>query len=140
VNIESLDINGSEVDMPAYMHHLAQDEINNIVQEEDRSTRIVAAGVHQDGSVLFVTGLPEVWIFNPEEYHIPPGLYVPSTDGITVKLPSNSQRWPGVENGFTVESTWLISRSEPALRNAQLSAGDNYLGEINLESVKVDHS
>lgn len=139
MDVQSFNVNGSEVDMPEYMYYLTQEEIDVVSASEDRGKKIVAAGVHPDGSVLLVTGDPEVRIFNPAEYHVPPGLYIPDPDGTTVFLPGTSSRWPG-GSGFTVDSTWLLDHSQPALSVADVSVGDMYLGEINTESSQADHT
>lgn len=139
MDVQSFNVNGSEVDMPAYMYYLTQEDINIVTSKDDRSRRIIAAGVHPDGSVLLVTGEPEVKIFNPTEYYVPPGLYIPDSDGATVFLPGNKSRWPGGP-GFTVDSVWLLEHSKPALNVADVSVGDTYLGEIDIETTSIDNS
>lgn len=139
MDVQSFYVNGSEVDMPRYMYYLTQENIDAVVKTNDKHRRIIAAGVHPDGSVLLVTGEPEVKVFNPNEFHIPPGLYIPDNDGSTVFLPGNSSRWPG-GSGFTVDAAWLLDNSIPALNVADLSVGDMYLGEINVESTEIDNS
>jgi hypothetical protein len=126
---------GSVVELPAYMNCLTQDEIDALLQTTD--VRIVACGVHPDGTVMLLTTEVEVRIFDEKSFTIPSGDYLPSTDGLSVLLPNVGGRWPGSSPGFVVASKWMIDSSEPALGSASLLVADTYLGEIDISSVET---
>jgi hypothetical protein len=118
------------------MNSLAQDEINKIIENIiDNSLKIVSCGVDpRDGDVSLIISNGELRIFSPKEYYVPPGVYIPQSNGEEVFLPNDNGRWPGTFDGFKVKSKWLIEHSETALKAADLYVGDNYLCEIKASS------
>ena len=118
------------------MNSLSQKEIDEIIEGiTDNSIKIVSCGVDpSDGDVSLITSNGELRIFSPKEYYIPPGDYIPQSNGEEVFLPNVEGRWPGTFDGFKVKSKWLIDHSETALKAADLYVGDNYLCEIKASS------
>lgn len=95
----------------------------------DRALCIIAAGVNVDSSVTFVTLEGDVVVFDPADNCIPPGDYVPMSNGTQVFLPNEEGRWPEGIPGFAVESQWLLSRSKSALEDTSLSIDNSYLND-----------
>lgn len=124
-----IQIRATTLELPAYITHLKQDEINTIVASDDPSEKIVAVGMHpRDGKVMLVLSSGLIKTFDADSYYIPRGRYIPSTDGSTVFLPNEGGRWPGTSSGFTVQSSWLISKSESAFSEAELLLNNSSLG------------
>lgn len=108
------------------MSHLTQDQIDAITSTDDN---IVAAGMHpRDGKVMLVLSSGRIMMFDADSYFIPRGRYVPGADGRTVFLPNEEGRWPGTSKGFTVQSSWLISKSVSAISEAELLLNNQSLG------------
>lgn len=95
----------------------------------DPSQHIIAAGVNADSLVTFVTLAGDVVVFDPADNCIPPGDYVPTSNGTQVFLPNEEGRWPEGIPGFAVESQWLLSRSKSALEDTSLSIDNSYLND-----------
>lgn len=128
-----LHVYGSSIEVPSFMHSLRQDEIDALTSS-DTDGNIISCGVHPDGKLLFVTRDATVYEFNPEEYTIPTGDYMPVDRGAKVFLPNTNGRWPGDANGYYADASWLIDNSTPSMKSAQLHVSDNYICEIDVEN------
>lgn len=118
-------IRENHLELPSYMTHLAQDEIDTVADDNS----IVAAGMHpRDGKVMLILSSGHIMMFDADSYFIPRGRYLPNSGGKTVFLPNEAGRWPGDVSGFTVQSSWLISKSVSAISEAELLLNNQPLG------------
>lgn len=125
-----IQVGSSVIELPSFIICLLQDDIDKIFNSEDKKEKIIGAGVHPDGTVVFILGTGDVVLFNQKEHLVPSGPYVPQDDGYTVFLPNDNGRWPGNSRGFTVQSSWFIKRCKPALAGAELLVNEKSLGKI----------
>lgn len=128
-------IGSLSIDLPAYMSCLHQEEIDSIVSStnEDKKQKIIAAGVHPtDGIVTFILASGQIISFDGDSYYIPRGRYIPQADGNTIFLPNEFKRWPIDTKGFSVLSSWLISKSSSLLTgiDAELLVSNISLGIV----------
>jgi len=118
-----------DLELPDYMSCLNQEEINAITSQGDVENKIIAAGSHpKDGKVTFILGSCKILIFDGDSYYIPRGRYVPKSDGCKVFLPNDNGRWPDNFKGFTVDSSWLIEKSDALESKAELLVSDKSFG------------
>jgi len=130
---KQIQIRATTLELPAYIAHLSQGEIDSIILSGDTTNKIVASGMHpRDGKVLLVLSSGLIKTFDADSYYIPPRKYIPSADGSTVFLPNEDGRWPGTCVGFTVQSSWLISKSESAFSESELLLNNRTLGTMQL--------
>lgn len=125
-------------DLPLYMNVLDQIEIDEIITTNLLlDDKIIACGIHPDGTLTIIIASGDVKIFNPAEHYIPLGEYKPIDNGDKVFLPNNNNRWPDDSNGYIVESKWLLERSENALNLVSLFVNDSYLCDIDVKTAKI---
>ena len=129
----TISLGSTTITVPSYVVCLDQENINTIRKDSDLSERIVGAGTHFDGTVTFILATGQILIFDPAQYYIPDGPYLPQEDGFTVFLPNNNGRWPGPSRGFSVQSTWLIKRSKHGIVGAELFLKDKSVGKFDFE-------
>lgn len=111
-----------ELEFPEYIRRLEDDELAVALNSEDKHLRIVAAGADPaDEKIMFFTAAGKIKVFDAKSYYIPAGPAFPCNNGLKIFLENTSGRWPGPTKGFFVDSTWLIERSESALKGAKLS-------------------
>lgn len=134
-NIKNIKIGNLEFELPDHVITLDQSLINEISSNEEIG--IVACGLYKDRSVILITSKGEIRNFNPDDHHIPPGIYVPTPGGQVVHLPGNENRWPGYSQGFFVKSKWLIENSSPEMNSATLQMNNRYVGDINITSLET---
>jgi hypothetical protein len=132
--MKTLRLGDTEIIVARYMNVLHQDVIDSF---DATDTRIVASGVHPDGTVVLLTNKAEVFEFDSQSYHIPPGDFLPLDEGRSIFLPNVNNRWPGPSEGFEVSSEWLIEKSVSSLSSAGIHVGDTYLGEIDIEAAET---
>lgn len=125
------------IKVPDFIVCLSQEDIDSITRESDKHEKIIGAGVHPDNTVMFILATGEIRTFNQDEHLIPSGPYIPQEDGYTVFLPNDNRRWPSHTRGFTVQSSWLIKRSKPALAGAELLVNDKSLGKFDFDSTET---
>lgn len=121
-----------EIKIPAYITCLSQEEIDKLRIEGNLNEKVIGAGVHVDGTVTLVLASAQIRIFDPVQYFIPVGPYIPQADGHTVFLPNVSNRWPTPTRGFSVQSTWLVKRSQTALSGSELFVNKRSLGKFEI--------
>jgi len=124
-----------EIELPDYLISLNQEQINALDLSD--GNKIIACGLHTDGKLTLITSQASVRIFDPKKFHIPSGLYIPLPGGDDVYLPNTESRWPGINRGFHVKSTWLIEHSSQELDAASLQMSNRYLGEINVAPIET---
>jgi hypothetical protein len=126
-------IGKTEIELPSYMVSLNQEQIHNVITSLTGSeVGVVACGVHPDGKVTIITTKAEARVFDPHDFHVPPGAYLPLPGGTDVYLPNHKERWPGLTRGFHVKAKWLIDNSRSALDGISLQVNNKYVGEIDL--------
>ena len=111
-----------ELEFPKYIRRLEDDELEAALNSEDKHLRIVAAGADPvDEKIMFFTADGKIKVFDAKSYYIPSGPAFPCSSGLKIFLENTTGRWPGPTKGFFVDSSWLIERSESALKGAKLS-------------------
>jgi hypothetical protein len=111
-----------EIEFPKYVRRLPDDELEIALSSEDKHLRIVAAGADPDDQkIMLFTAEGKIRIFDAKSYYIPSGPAFPCQDGLKIFLENTSGRWPGPTKGFFVDSSWLLEKSESALKGAKLS-------------------
>jgi len=128
----------SSVQIPSYVVCLSQEEVNKARAEGHSDEKIVGAGVHIDEKVTLVLATGQIKIFDPKEFFVPAGPYIPQEDGYTVYLPNIDNRWPGPARGFFVQSHWLILKSRSAFFDAELFVNNRSLGKFDLKEDKTN--
>ena len=126
------------VEFPGHFFALKQDDITKLSLSSSASLMIVAAGIDsRDGCVTFITALGEVKIFDPKQYSIPAGLYVPISCGDEVMLSNLSNRWPEQVSEFFIKSAWLLDRTRSAIDETSLQLQHMYYNENDSEKVET---
>ena len=123
-----------EIKIPNYLTCLTQEYINNLLKLDDElSDKIIAAGINpKDNKVVLILASGIIMLFDGDSYYIPRGKYIPSQDGKTIFLSNERGRWPDTIEGFTIESSWIISKSDMALKNAELFVNNNSFGTFEI--------
>ena len=125
-----LQIGSMSLRIPDYVVCLSDEEIKKVRSEGQPSEKIIGSGVHADGKVTLILASGEIKIFNPAEYFIPEGPYIPQDDGYTVFLSNTNNRWPAPVKGFSVQSSWLIQKSSSAFVGSELLVNNKSLGKF----------
>jgi hypothetical protein len=124
-------INELEITLPQYMNVASQSAIDVASKCSTASNKIIACGIHPiDKKITLLTAIGETFIFDPDEMFVPHGEYVPTTDFEEVMLLSELSC---EIHSLKVRSSWLIAKSQSAIKNAHLQIGPNYICEINLD-------
>ena len=129
-----------EIELPDYMISLNQEQIDEIFQTAQPEIGIIACGLHSDKNVTLITTKGEVKTFQPSKYSIPEGVYLPLPGGEEVYLPNTANRWPGLDRGFQVKSSWLLEHSQPELINATMKVHNSYVGDVTFTSAEINGS
>ena len=118
-----------DFELPDYMSCLDQEKIDEVMTLGDLENKIVAAGSHpKDGKVTFILASCRILTFDSDSYYIPRGRYIPKLDGSKVFLPNDNGRWPNSFKGFTVDSEWLIEKSDLLESKAELFVNNKSFG------------
>jgi hypothetical protein len=126
------------VEFPGHFFSLNQDDITKLSSSPSAGSMIVAAGIDsRDGCVTFITALGEVKIFDPKQYSIPAGLYVPISCGDEIMLPNLSDRWPEQISEFFIKSTWLLDRTRSAIDETSIQLQHTYYNENDCEKTET---
>lgn len=129
----TLTIGSTEIKVPDYVICLSQEDICKLLTEGNPNEKIIGAGVHKDGKVTFILASGAVTIFDPSEYFVPAGPFIPQEDGYTVFLPNTDNRWPIPTKGFSVQSSWLIQKSKSAFNDTELFVNNKLIGKFEFE-------
>lgn len=128
----------TSLSVPDYVVCLTQEEVNKVRAEGKLDEKIVGAGVHYDCKVTIILATGQIRIFDPKEYFIPAGPFIPQEDGYTVYLPNIDNRWPVPTRGFSVQSSWIVQKSRPAFVDAELFVNNKSLGKFDLKEDKTN--
>lgn len=137
-DIHSLLLPVGIVEFPGHFFALKQDDITKLSLSPSADSMIVAAGIDsRDGCITFITALGEVKIFDPKQYSIPIGLYVPISCGDEIMLPNLSGRWPEQISEFFIPSVWLLDRTRSAIDETSLQLQHTYYNENDCEKAET---
>jgi hypothetical protein len=122
LNLQKVDVSFGDkttISIPDYMSCLSAQDLKETIQFSDAKDRIIACGT-TDESMMIITGDGNIFEFEFKLYHIPPGEAIPMNFGKFIFFPNIDGRWPGHNVGYYLDSSWMISHSQPELNDIDL--------------------
>ena len=111
-----------EFQLPSYMTKLSKEQIAEACASSEAESLVIAAGADpKDDKILLLTATRKMLVFDSRKYYIPPGPAAPHCGGKKIFLINKNGRWPGNSLGFSVDSSWMLSESEPVLKGIHIS-------------------